>query len=57
MTKMDNVDNVTQAGDNKDSTVKPALEATTDDTAVEVVAQELNLDFFYYRWVLFYFRF
>ena len=57
MTKMDSVDNVTQAGDNKDSTVKPALEATTDDTAVEVVAQELNLDFFYYKWVLFYFRF
>jgi len=28
-----------KAGDNKDSTVKPALEATTDDTAVEVVAQ------------------
>jgi len=39
MTRMDNVDNVTQAGDDKDTTVKPAMEAVTDDTAAKVVAQ------------------
>ena len=40
MTRMDNVDNVTQAGEDKDTTVKPAMEAVTDDTAAKVVAQE-----------------
>ena len=44
MTRMDNVDNVTQAGDNKDTIVKPAMEAITDDNAAKVVAQEKNLD-------------